>query len=221
VDYYSVAELAICTLTRVFGVPHEGFLQYEALDFTGNSFALPELQIKRQVRDPKLQMSELAHQLLDILREATGLADLEFDADGDVQLRTYGLAFFIQLVGQPPMVRLFAPLMLGKVRTTRRLLDQVNQLNLYGGPLRYLVHKGTVLAVLDIPAWPLQVEHVTASLQRFASVVHGSAAWLQAEFTPTAVSPGTRISDQEPTVPSRWPEASQPRKPKRNQLIQR
>ena len=192
VEYFSVVNLAILTLTQVFGVPHEGFLQYEALDYAGNNYALPGLKIKRQLRDPKLQLAELADRLLAIVREATGLPDLEFDADGDVQLRSYGRTFFIQLVGQPPMVRFFAPL-LEKVRTTRKLLDHVNQLNVNGGPLRCIVHKGAVIAALDIPAWPLQVEHVTASLDRFASAVHGSAAWLQAEFGPATVKLGQHV----------------------------
>ena len=184
VDYFRVVDLAIHTLTQVFGVPHEGFLQYEAFDYAGNSYALPDLQLKHQVRDPKLQMAELADRLLDILQEATGLADLEFDADGDVQLRSYGRAFFIQLVGHPPMIRFFAPL-LENVRTTRKLLDHVNLLNVNGGPLRYIAHKGALLGVLDIPAYPLQFEHVTASLERFASAVHGAAEWLQMELAPT------------------------------------
>ena len=192
VDHFIVTNLAIRTLAQVFGVPHEGFLQYEALDYAGNSYALPDLQIKRQMRDPKLQMAEIADLLLDIVREATGLPDLEFDADGDVQLRSRGRAFFIQLVGQPPMVRFLAPL-LENVRTTRKLLDQVNLLNLNGGPLRYFVHKGTVHAVLDIPAFPLQVEHVAASLERFALAIHGAAKWLQAGFAPTAVNPGVQV----------------------------
>lgn len=192
VDHFIVTNLTILTLAQMFGVPHEGFLQYEAFDYAGNSYALPDLQIKRQVRDPKLQMAELAKWLLGTLREATGLLDLEFDADGDVQLRSYGQAFFIQLVGQPPMVR-FSAHLLENVRTTRKLLDHVNQLNVNGGPLRYIVHKGAVLAVLDIPAFPLQVEHVTASLERFASAMHGAAAWLQAEFAPTVVVSGVQI----------------------------
>ncbi len=36
----------------------------------------------------------------------------------------------------------------------------------------------TVVARLDIPAWPLQFDHVAASLQRFQAGVLGSTAWL-------------------------------------------
>lgn len=192
VNHALLAELAIRTLVEVYSVPHEGFLQYEAFDYAGNSYALPGLEIKRQVRDPEIRMAEIAERLLNAVREATELPDLKFDAHGDVQLRSDGRAFLIRLVGQPPMVRLFAPL-LENVRTTCKLLDRVNHLNVNGSPLRYLVHESTVLAVLDIPAWPLQVEHVTTSLERFTSAVHGAAAWLHAEYGSTLATSGRQV----------------------------
>ena len=178
VNHALLAELAIRTLVEIFGVPHEGFLQYEAFDYAGNSYALPGLEIKRQVRDPEIRMAEIAERLLNAVREATELPDLDFDEDGYLQLRSKGLPLFIRLVGGPPMAQFFSPLISGQ-RASRHLFEQLNHLNLNSGPSRYLLHEDTVLAVLEIPAWPLQIEHVTASLDRFTEASRAVADWLQ------------------------------------------
>ncbi|MBK9235717.1 MAG: hypothetical protein IPO19_06515 [Rhodoferax sp.] len=181
IDFAQLATLAILSLTKVLGVPHEGFLQYAAYDYAGNTHAVPELKIKREIRDPNLEMNELADRLLGVLHEATDIPDLAFNDDGDVRLQAHGLPLYIRLIGQPPMVRFVSPL-LKDTRPTRKLLNLVNLLNLNAGPARYLAHKNTVLAVLDIPAWPLQADHVAASLDEFGAALPGSVAWLQAEL---------------------------------------
>ena len=191
IDFAHVAALAVRTLSEVFGSPYEGMLQYGVYDYKGNSFVLPALQIKRESRDPALKMGELADRLLDVLRDATGLADLEFGADGDVNIQSRGMPLEICLVGQPPMVRFFSP-MLDGVKSSRKLLDALNHLNLKAGPTRYMLHGRTVIAVLDIPAWPMQVDHVVASLQRFTSATPSAAAWLEAKLQ-SAVSSSTQV----------------------------
>ena len=82
------------------------------------------------------------------------------------------------------MAQFYSPLISGQ-RASRRLFVQINHLNLNNGPSRYLLHEDTVLAVLEIPAWPLQIEHVTASLERFTEAARAVADWLQAEQAPS------------------------------------
>lgn len=187
IDFAHLAVMAIRTLSEVYGAPYEGMLQYAVYDYGGNSFALPALQIKRESTDPTLKLSELADRLLDMLRDATGLADLDFDSDGDVNIQARGMPLGICLVGQPPMVRFFSPI-LEEVKSSRKLLDGLNHLNLNAGPTRYMLHRRTVIAVLDIPAWPLQVDHVVASLERFTSTIPSASAWLEAKMRSTARS---------------------------------
>lgn len=191
IDVAQLSVMAIRTLTEVFGVPHEGFLQYSAYDYAGNHFALQDLELKRETRDPKLKMGELADHLLTLLRDARRMRSLDFSDDGDIYLETYGLPITVRLVGQPPMVRFFSVL-LENVRPSRKVFEGLNNLNLNGGATRYMIHKQTVIAVLDIPAWPLQVDHLTSSLDRFSAAIEGAAAWLQVQTANTAGS-GTNI----------------------------
>lgn len=192
VDVAHLASLAVRTLSEVFGAPHSGLLQYTAYDYAGNSLMLPDLQIKREQRDPALNMAELADRLLAVVRATTELPDLEFDSNGDILLSLQGKPLYIRLAGHPPMTRFFLPLM-ENVRTTRRLLDCLNQLNLSGGPSRYFIHKRNVCAVLDIPAWPLHADHVATSLARLSASMEGAAVWLMAELASGKGGPEKKV----------------------------
>lgn len=187
IDFEYLAALAIRSLSEVYGAPHDGFLQYSAFEYGGASFALPALQIKPESTDPALKMGELADKLLSVLRDATGLDDLSYDSDGDVNFQTRGLPVGICLVGQPPMVRFFSPLM-DEVKSSKKLLEAINHLNIKAGPIRYMLHKRTVIAVLDIPAWPFQVDHVVTSLDRFTSAIASAAAWLETSVHSTSAA---------------------------------
>lgn len=182
VDFSAIATLAINTLSEVLGVAHEGFLQYEAFDYAGNQLALPELQIKRGLRDPKLKLAELATQVLNVLREATGLLDLDFNEDGEVRLQADILhPYAIRLVGRPPMVQFFTPVVDGGVGTGKKSLEAVNYLNANAGPVRYAVLEDSLVAVLEVPAWPLQSEHISNSLERFDVAVNAASAWFEGQ----------------------------------------
>ena len=180
VELEAVVQRAIATLSQVFGVPHEGYLEYESFDQSGNDRVLPDLRIKRHLRDPELHMGKLADGLLAVLQEATGIAGLDFDEDGDIGIGLdSGQALFVRLLGQPPQVRFLAPL-LTDAGSSKRLLEHLNQLNLHGGPVRYALDRTTVVALFDIPAWPLIAQHVAHSLDRFAAAAQGSSSWLEA-----------------------------------------
>jgi hypothetical protein len=83
----SVARLAIRTLAEIFRVPHPGFLDYEAFDEQG-PLDLSHLGLKlHQETAREGDPNRVRKRLLETLREVTGFADLEYDADGDIGVR--------------------------------------------------------------------------------------------------------------------------------------
>ena len=52
VNFIELAETAICTLSKVFGVGHPGQLQYQSFAEFGNSIALPKLGLKIAIDEP-------------------------------------------------------------------------------------------------------------------------------------------------------------------------
>jgi hypothetical protein len=182
VDFRQLVTLAIKTLSAVMGVPHDGYLAYTAFGVSGGGdVSYPGLGIKREVTDPNLRMEELAERLLSVLQEASGCATLAFDDDGDVALDMAGQRCWIRLIGQPPMVRFYLPLLVD-IKSSKKLLEQLNQLNLRGAPVCHVWANDAVFAMQDIPAWPLQAQHVEASLALFTDTASKSVLWLQSEF---------------------------------------
>lgn len=180
-DYTDVVTLAIKTLSLVMGAPHDGYLVYQAFDSGGDDLSFAGLGIKRELQDPDLRMGELADRLLDVLKEITGCAKLAFDDDGDVAVEFDGQGCLVRLTGHPPMVKFYLPLR-SCAKPSKELWESLNQLNAYGGPVRHFWTNNCAYAMLDIPAWPLQAQHVETSLALFTSVASKSALWLHAEF---------------------------------------
>jgi hypothetical protein len=182
VDFAQLATLLVKTLSVVMGVPHDGYIAYSAFGVNGEGdVSYPDLGIKREVTDPNLRMDELAERLLSVLQEASGCATLSFDEDGDVALDMAGQRCFVSLVGRPPVVRFLMPLLAG-ISSSKKLLEQLNQLNLSDPSVCHVWSSDAVFAVQDIPAWPLQAQHVAASLDLFSETTTKSAMWLQSEF---------------------------------------
>ena len=182
VDFSKLATLLVKTLSTVMGVPHDGYLAYTAFGVDGGrDVSYPNLGIKREVIDPSLRLDELAERLLSVLQEASDCAHLAFNEDGDVALDITGQRCFASLVGKPPVVRFHMPLLAG-ISLSKKLLEQLNQLNLRDSSVCHVWSNDWVFAVQDIPAWPLQAQHVVDSLNLFPETAAKSALWLQSEF---------------------------------------
>ena len=182
VDFAQLATLLVKTLSVVMGVPHDGYIAYSAFGVNGEGdVSYPDLGIKREVTDPNLRMDELAERLLSALHEASGCSTLTFDEDGYVDVTMAGQRCLVNVVGKPPMVRFLMPL-LAEIRLSKKLLEQLNQLNLNDPSVCHVWTNDMVFAVQDIPAWPLQAHHVEACLASFTDTASKSALWLQSDF---------------------------------------
>jgi hypothetical protein len=101
----------------------------------------------------------LARTVRDFLRKTAEIPDLDFDADGDLPIRFGTTAIFVRVFGDPPVVRVFSP-MLGEVDASGRLKDALNELNSEALFLKYVFLDGTLTAVIDLFGNPLVTDHV-------------------------------------------------------------
>ncbi len=93
VRFKRLAALAVQTLRDIMGVPHPGFLQYEAYDTQHQTQDLSELGLMRSARGARgndLSAAMLTERLLSTLKAATGVEDLSIDADGDIAIAFNG-----------------------------------------------------------------------------------------------------------------------------------
>lgn len=179
VPFADLADLATRTLVEVLRVPHPGFLQYSSFDLDDNTLVWPDLGLKRATRDEGI--AEIANSLLATIKEKTGIADLEFDADGDIAIRYGSVLAWICLTGRPPHVRILTAL-LRDVEESLGLLSRLNELNgSIGHPLFY-ASSDCVVAVTYVPAAPYVASHVAQALRDFCQLTDGIDELLQSEF---------------------------------------
>jgi hypothetical protein len=181
----AVAELAVGTLSTIFCVPHPGMLEYEAFDDVGKRLQLGELGLKvmhqKQQQYTPEQQPEIARNLLEALRNLTGIADLDFDGDGDIGIRYGSMVIFARVIDDPPVVHLFSPL-LRDVEECPEIFDRLNELNSNTRQLRYFFRDGTIYGVSDTPAFPFVGPQVVEAFEHFSRTADAIDDLLQAEF---------------------------------------
>jgi len=177
----AAAELTVKTFTEILGVSGPEKLVYQALADDGNSQFYPDLGVQRDVRLAHSQPEVMQQRLLATIREHTGLADLEFDQDGDIVVTFGSMVAFIRCQADPPLVRFHSPV-LSNIEPSPRLYERLNELNIRGGYLHFFYDRNRVVAVTDIPGAPLVFDHVVQAMQRFCELVDDVDDILAAEF---------------------------------------
>jgi len=177
-----VAQLAVHTLAEILRVPHPGFLEYEAFDIEGNPILLPSLGLKRAAPRPQApDAASLAQRLRTTMRESIGVADLEYDDDGDIGVRHGSIAAFVRLVGHPWYVRIHSRI-LTDIEETPELLARLNGINAHVRHLHFVAQNAGVYALADLPAEPFVGEHVASVFLYFCQIADGIDSLLQGEF---------------------------------------
>jgi hypothetical protein len=126
-----IAQLAVSTLRRVYGVRSMDQLQYRYSDEAGSELELADLGLRREAsqKDGSKALFEKLRPLVEeALREALGVSELKYDAAGDIPIRFGNAMVFVRLLGDPPRVRVFSP-MLWELRTTEGLYEALNDIN--------------------------------------------------------------------------------------------
>lgn len=188
VDFPALARQAVRAL-RLVGVAAASDLGYDAFLGRGGELSFPELGTRRERKEeaarPALEETgsrgSAQGRLLAAVRLATGLQDLEPDADGDVPVRCGAVLAFLRIVADPMRVFCFAPLV-GGLRGERELLACLNLLNTGSSPVRFVLADDTVFGVAVIPARPLVAAHVASTLQAFCGRCDGVGTFLAERF---------------------------------------
>jgi hypothetical protein len=185
VAYDQIARQAVATLSDIFGIPHPGMLAYEASDLQGTQIALPALELKssRRGEDQPVpdQSANLSALLLETMRSVTGIADLGFDDDGDIGVRFGSAVTFARVIGEPPIVHWFSPV-LRDVPEQSGILERLNLINSQARQMRVFWRDGAVFAVAETAADPFVVSHVENTYKQFCRVVDDLDDLLQGEF---------------------------------------
>lgn len=185
VSFETLAALTVRTFAEILRVPHPGFLQYEAFDDTEGEWAamtLPELGLKQA--KPARQddtLESLAQALLTTLKEETGISELDYDGDGDIGIRYGSAAAFVRLIGDPPHIRIYSPI-LNDVEENPDMFARLNDINANETLMRFYFQNGVIYGASDISAVPYVSAHVVQALAHFCEIADGMDSLLQGEF---------------------------------------
>lgn len=182
VSVAAVANLAVRSLAEILYVPHPGFLQYEAFDADHKSIDLPELGLKLKDSAAKdTSQQDLRQQLLAALERATGISDLAFDNDGDIAVRSGSAVVLVRIVGDPPHVRIYSPI-LRDVAETEALFGRLNDINARESLMRFIFQNGVIYGISDVSAVPFVDVHVIQAFEHVCAIADGIDNLLQREF---------------------------------------
>lgn len=145
---------------------------------SGKRTASPQ---KRSARTNCAEPAALAQRLLAVLRKVTGIADLDYDEEGDIAVRFGSALVFVFQSGAASHIRLYSPLALN-IQESRRLLTRLNELNAGIGHMHFFHRDESVHAIADISAVPFLAEQFALALRQFSETADGIHDLLEAEF---------------------------------------
>jgi hypothetical protein len=185
VDLKAVSKLSVRTMVKILRVPHPGMLEYEAFDSDSNPIDIPGLGLKRLHRarngTSQSDTQAIVSNLLASLRKVTGIADLAVDGDGDIGTRYGSVITFARVIGEPPVVHLYCPLVSG-VSESPEVFERLNTINGHTQQVRFFWRNESIYAVAEIPAVPYTEEHVQETYKQFCRVADDMDDLLQADF---------------------------------------
>jgi hypothetical protein len=171
-----IARLAVEALVNGLEIQSPASLTYKAFNAKGKAIRIEELDSVPAIQNG----SCLMEQLLDVFRRVTGLADLEFDEDGDVSIHRGDVPVWATQVEN--RVRMVSVL-IRDVAETPALLRRVNELNKGSHGFRCSLNKGTIYASFDILANPFIPEHFELGIEEFSGTAVRLASLLRDEFS--------------------------------------
>lgn len=180
VPFDKIAELTVRTFSEVLRVPHPGWLQYEAFSDPDGPLELPALGLKRQVRTSRRRQN-VPQLLLEAIRKATGIDDLDYDEDGDIAVGQGSAIILVRLIDQMSSVRIFSPLLVD-VEEQPGLYERLNDLNAHSTLVRFVLRGDAIWAIADLSASPFHRETVVNTFLRFSQLADGMDTLLQREL---------------------------------------
>jgi hypothetical protein len=188
VPFGDVARLAVRTLTEVLGIPHPGFLKYKAFDRNHQSILIPTLGLMRcppaprQEKPPADTVGEVRVLLLEAIRKASGIPDLEFSDENNLLPLRFGTAMVLVRVHREPFcVGIISPI-LANVEVNDVLVDRLNDINAKVRFARLFVTEGTVYAAVEVSASPFVADHVVRACELLGRLADDLDESLQEQF---------------------------------------
>jgi hypothetical protein len=170
--YADVALIAVRTLRDVFGAASADDLEYHAFERDGSDLEFPGLCRRRAAvaSDDVSQRQAIETQLLEAVRNATGLDKLEYDDQGEVRFGRDRHWVAVRLVPDRDVI-IISTALAARVPHRASVMTELNAVNADSAWVRVYWRRGEIVAEVVLPARPLHAEHVRQALHEFGREV--------------------------------------------------
>ena len=181
IRFEETAKLAVTTLANVFHIPDTTYLHYSAFDKNMEPIFFPELDLPLNSDSaPDATIKSLKQEVLEVLRDITGVTDLEFDSDEDLAVSYKDMKIFVRLIENGTVIRIYSPI-LAEVDLSEKLLIGLNELN---GDfdlkfVRYVFKHEAIFLVAEVPGSPLVKNNFIEIFDHFCKVADKMGTLLQ------------------------------------------
>ncbi len=196
-----MAQLAVTTLRRVYGVRSMVQLQYRYFQKGGKELELADLGLRREAAEKdssQAALEQLRPLVEGALRQALGLSELKYDQAGDIPIRFGSAMVFVRLLGDPPRVRVSSPL-LWDLATTHGLFEALNEINARIESGRVFWTGREVVAAIDLPAPGLTGEYGAMAYFQIGSLADHFDEELATRFGGRTMFQRTTTGEKEPS----------------------
>jgi len=178
-----LVNVTVATFMDVLGVVEPDGLVYEAFYPNGDSLSLPQLGLKPLISEQDNSKNpQLRLQLLNIIKELTGIDTFAYDDDGDLGPINFGrITAFARLVEDDAYIRFYCPI-IDDAEQTPALLERLNELNCVYGHLHFCLLNGCVTGVSDVLIAPFLTSYVAHGLGNFLQICDEFGSELREEF---------------------------------------
>jgi len=181
IAFDTVSDLTVHTFAHILRVPSPKRLEYYAYNEEDEPIEFPELGLPLAAPEDDGDQLELSQLLLETIRDTVGIADVEYDEDGDIGVRYRSALSFVRLTHDGLFVGIFAQL-LTDVRENPAIYARLNEINSDEIMLRVFYKDGVIYAVADLPALPFVGSHVAEAFGYFCDAADRLGILLKAEF---------------------------------------
>ena len=136
----------------------------------------------------------LRDRVLRVIKQLTGINDLEPDDDGDLSVMFREIPLYLMVRSDPPRMQFLSPILTHVQEKNLELLTRINTINSLEPRLQVFLAKDCVYAKREIRLYPFHRDQISNTLMDFSNAAESAKASLDMAYLDSKGNPGIILS---------------------------